>query len=239
MKITYSTITKIGRRSINQDAFNVIDKADKERWMGIVCDGMGGHALGDVASETVVKTITGYWENHMAIPDTEEKVMEAIRQSSDAIDERSTFFNHCEMGTTMVMACIEGNKVTIAHIGDSRCYLMRPGHYDYDDINNTDKDNVVYQTKDHVRLDFGWDVVAKCFFSFRPEVAVPDIVQFEIQPGDRIFLCSDGLYKCIPPYILKNRLMDDKTPDEILDVFDFLCGRSGDDNYTAIMVRVD
>ena len=71
------------------------------------------------------------------------------------------------------------------------------------------------------------------------EVAVPDIAQFEIQPGDRIFLCSDGLYKCIPPYILKKRLMDDKTPEEILDVFDFLCGRSGDDNYTAIMVRID
>lgn len=60
MKITYSTITKIGRRSINQDAFNVIDMAEKGRWMGIICDGMGGHALGDVASETVVDTISGY-----------------------------------------------------------------------------------------------------------------------------------------------------------------------------------
>ena len=50
------------------------------------------------------------------------------------------------MGTTMVMASIQGNKITIAHIGDSRCYLLRPGYYDYEGITNTDKDNVVYQT---------------------------------------------------------------------------------------------
>lgn len=98
---------------------------------------------------------------------------------------------------------------------------------------------MVYQTKDHVNINYGWETVAKCFFYYRPEVAVPDIVQFEIQPGDRILLCSDGLYKCIAPNILKERLMDDKTPEEILDVFDFLCERSGDDNYTAIMVRIE
>lgn len=102
-----------------------------------------------------------------------------------------------------------------------------------------DKDHVVYQTRGHVSINFGWETVAKCFFSYRAKAAVPDIVQFEIQPGDRIFLCSDGIYKCKPPNILKERLMDDKTPEEILDVFDFLCDENGDDNYTAIMVRID
>lgn len=239
MKITYSTISKIGRRTVNQDAFKVIDMEGKGRWTGIVCDGMGGHALGDVASETVVKTIGGYWQDTTDTPDSEEKVMESVRISSEVIDERSTFFNHCEMGTTMAMASIEGNQVTIAHIGDSRCYLMRPGHYDYDDINNTDKDNVVYQTKDHVRLDFGWDVVAKCFFSFKPEVAVPDIVQFEIKPGDRIFLCSDGVYKCFDPKILKALLLEEMTPEEVINEIDMHCQKRANDNYTAIMVRID
>lgn len=246
MKFSYATISKTGRRSNNEDAFNVIDMPEKGRWMGIVCDGMGGHAKGEVASETVVTAISEYWEKFSDMYDREEKVVKACQKASAIFDRRSSQL-HAQMGTTMVMASIEGNmdstssptKVTIAHVGDSRCYLIRPGHYDYEDINNTDKDHVLYQTKDHVNTYFGWETVAKCFFSYSPEVADPDIVQFEILPGDRIFLCSDGLYKCIAPNILKERLMEDKAPEEILGGLDLLCERNANDNYTAIMIRID
>lgn len=238
MKISYATISKTGRRSNNEDAFNVIYMPEKGRWMGIVCDGMGGHVNGEVASETVVKAISDYWDKFSDMYDREEKVIKACKKASTIFDRKS-FDLHAQMGTTMVMASIEDNKVTIAHIGDSRCYLIRPGHYDYDDINNTDKDHVVYQTKDHVKTEFGWETVAKCFFSYRPEVAVPDIVEFEIKPNDRILICSDGLYKCIEPNMLKAHVMGDKSPEDILEVFDSLCERAGDDNYTAIMVRID
>ena len=53
MKIKYATISKTGRRHNNEDAFNVIDMSDNNRFMGIVCDGMGGHSFGETASETV------------------------------------------------------------------------------------------------------------------------------------------------------------------------------------------
>lgn len=239
MRISYATISKTGRRANNEDAFNVIDEQDEGRWSGIVCDGMGGHAMGEVASETVVKTISDYWKAHHGEPDTEEKVIKAKRKASVAIDDRSFLFNHCQMGTTMVMASIVDGRATIAHIGDSRCYLLRRDHFDYDDINNSDKDYVVYQTKNHTGLSFGWEVVEKCFFSYKPEIAVPDVAQFDVQPGDIIFLCSDGVYKSIAPNILKARLMDDKPPEEILDVIDFLCEKNGDDNYTAIFARIE
>lgn len=129
------------------------------------------------------------------------------------------------MGTTMVMASIEDDVATIAHIGDSRCYVQRP------------EEGLFYQSKDHVRLDFGWEIVTKCFFSYRPEVAVPDIQQIKLQAGDRILLCSDGLYKSMAPDILQARMMDDKPLEDILDVFDFLCEKQGDDNYTAILIE--
>lgn len=125
----------------------------------------------------------------------------------------------------MAMVSIEGNKVIIAHIGDSRCYLQRPG------------EGLLYQTKDHVRIDFGWEIVDRCFFSYRPEAAVPDIVQYDLQAGDRLLLCSDGLYKSMAPNILLSRMMDDKPLDEIIDVYDFLCEKQGDDNYTAILIE--
>ena len=70
MKITYTTISKAGNRSNNEDAFNVIDVPEKGCWMGIVCDGMGGHAMGEVASETVVKSISKYWDEFSNVPDS-------------------------------------------------------------------------------------------------------------------------------------------------------------------------
>lgn len=238
MRITYATISKAGRRSYNEDCFNIIDSPEQNRWMGIVCDGMGGHAMGDVASKTVVKAISDYWEKFSNMYDREEKVVKACKKATAAVDLQSSKL-HAQMGTTMVMVSLEGNIATIAHIGDSRCYLLRQGHYDYDDINNTDKDHVVYQTKDHVRLDFGWEVVEKCFFTYRPEVAIPDILQLEVQTGDRIFLCSDGVYKSIAPNVLKEMLLENKTTGEILDMIDSICERNGDDNYTAIMAIVE
>ncbi|MBQ9093474.1 MAG: protein phosphatase 2C family protein [Prevotella sp.] len=77
---------------------------------------------------------------------TAKKVERACRQACVALDERSYAMGHVEMGTTMVLASIEGDILTIAHAGDSRCYLHRPG------------EGLLYQTKYHARLDFGWEV---------------------------------------------------------------------------------
>lgn len=199
----------------------------------------GGHSKGDVASKVVVDAISRYWERNNQLPDSEEKVKKARIKASVAIDEAAIQNGFAQMGTTMVMASIEGDTVTIAHIGDSRCYLIRPGHYDYDDINNTAKDHVVYQTQDHVQKNCGWEMISRSFFSFKPEKAIPEIAQFDIRYGDRIFLCSDGVYKCIAPHILKDHLLEDKTPEQILEEIDSLCEHNSDDNYTAIMVRIE
>ena len=224
MKIKYAIISKTGRRANNEDYVRVIDKQDESRWFGVVCDGMGGHACGELASETVGNAVCDYWER-TSEEDLKDKARKACRSASAKLDARANEMRHVQMGTTLVMASIEGNTLTITHCGDSRCYLMRDGDW-------------VYQTKDHVGYSFGWEIVTKCFFTYKPETAVPDIVQFEIKPGDRILLCSDGLYKSMPPEILKARLMDDKTPEEILDVYDFLCEKNGDDNYTGILVEI-
>lgn len=225
MKIKHAVISKTGRRSCNEDYVKVIDKPDESHWFGAVCDGMGGHALGEIASETVCNAVCEYWE-HSNEEDLVDKARKACRSASAKLDKCAFGMNHVQMGTTLVMASIDGNTITITHCGDSRCYLMRAG-------------NLIYQTKDHVGYSFGWEIVTKCFFSYKPEAAVPDIEQFEIQSGDRILLCSDGLYKSMPPEILQARLMDDKSPEELLDVYDFLCEKNGDDNYTAILAIVE
>lgn len=139
MKIMYATISKDGRRSNNEDFFVVMDQQERGRFWGIVCDGMGGHACGEVASETVAHAVSAYWEQHAEERDSEAKVVEACQEATRAIEQKAREVGLAEMGTTMVMASIEGDIVTIAHVGDSRCYLQRPGQ------------GVVYQTQDHVR----------------------------------------------------------------------------------------
>lgn len=74
MKIRYAAISKTGKRRNNEDAFRVMDIPESNRWMGVVCDGMGGHVMGEVASETVADAIVEYWKQHTNMPDGEEKV---------------------------------------------------------------------------------------------------------------------------------------------------------------------
>ena len=229
MKLRYATISKEGRRSNNEDFFVVRNQQERGRFWGIVCDGMGGHACGEVASETVAHAVSAYWEQHAEERDSEGKVKDACQEATRAIEEKAIEIGCKErgMGTTLVMASIESGVVTIAHVGDSRCYLQRPGQ------------GVVYQTQDHVRLKLGYELLAHSFFSGHPEEAIPDVVQFPVCSGDRILLCSDGVHKSMESEDLETRMMEEKSLEEILRGFDLSCWKYGDDNYTAILMEVE
>ena len=225
MRIRYTTFSEAGKRRTNQDVCRIVEMPELNRTLMIVCDGMGGHSMGDVAAETVCNAICEYWNSNTHTKDSETKVIEACKAASDALYKRSRVVRPIEMGTTMVMASVEGNIVTIAHCGDSRCYLLRDGE-------------VVYQTQDHADPHWGSEVVTRCFFSMNPEVAEPEVARFEVQPGDRIFLCSDGVYKAMAPQILTARLQDDKPLEQVVDVIKFLCEKYSKDNYTGILAEI-
>lgn len=225
MKVKYAVISETGRRSRNEDYVKIINKLDESRWLGSLADGLGGHSNGSDASETVCNAVCEYWER----PNNESpliKARRACRSAAAKLDHLAYNMNHAQMGTTLVMASIDFDTITITHCGDSRCYLFRDGA-------------VIYQTKDHVSNKWGWDSVSKCFFSYKSENAIPDIAQFEIKSGDRILLCSDGLYKSMPPEILEAKMMDDQSPEEILADLASLCEKYGNDNYSGIVAIIE
>ena len=203
IKIQYASISETGKRQKNEDAFRIVGMADGNRWLAVVCDGMGGHDKGEVASETVADAIVDYWRNEVDETDSKLKVERACLKARVALDDCTFAMGHVKMGTTMVMA------------------------------------RLLYQTKDHIRMDYGWEIIDRCFFSYRPEVCVPDVVQFKLKEGDRIMLCSDGLYKCMSNKFFLANMMDEKSLDEILDAYRIRCERQGDDNYTAVLIAVE
>lgn len=225
MKTNYTAFSEAGKRRANQDVCRVIEFPEYDRALMVVCDGMGGHAMGDVAAETVCNAICEFWKQNIKVSDSESKIIEACKVASDALYARSRVVRPIEMGTTLVFASLEGNTVTIAHCGDSRCYLLRDGE-------------VLYQTQDHADPHWGSEVVTRCFFSMNPEVAVPDIARFEVKSGDSIFLCSDGVYKAMAPQILTARLQDDKPLDDVIDVIKFMCEKFSTDNYTGVLAKI-
>lgn len=122
----YTTFTERGSRSDNEDYCQVVIDNDAGRHLFVVCDGMGGHAMGEVASRVVGTAICEYWKQASFGEGVEQVLANAFQKASEALDAKADIFNHVEMGTTIVLAAICGSQLTIAHAGDSRCYLLRP-----------------------------------------------------------------------------------------------------------------
>lgn len=225
MNIEYSTFSETGRRRENQDYIQIFVDKEKNRAAFILCDGMGGHAHGSLAARIVATSIARDIKQN---PRTDEDSINAmISRASWTLDTMADVYGGAKMGTTLVMAYINGNEITVIHCGDSRCYVY-----------GRDK-NVKYVTEDHNSGDYMGAPITRCFFAGYPEKAEPDVKTFKVSPGDRILLCSDGVYPCMAPDILRDRMMDDKPIEDIMDTFKFMCEKFSDDNYSAILINID
>ena len=208
----------------NEDCFNVVELQDK-RTLFVVCDGMGGHSCGEVASQTVCDSFSTYWEEHPEQEDSKAKVHDAAKEASRILDEKS---GNYQMGTTLVMCSIEGKQATIAHAGDSRCYVI--------DI----KGNVKYRTIDHIEFSsISLPHINRAFFTHHPEDAMPDVKTVELQPLDRILLCTDGLYNAIDDTTLLHTLQSAKDVKKVAEKFQTICQEKAEDNYTAIIIEIE
>lgn len=224
-KIRWASFSECGVRTNNEDYIQIVSDHDDGRYLFVCCDGMGGHSMGEVASQVVTTTICEYWEQAPFADGVEPVLQTAFRLASNALDAKADVLHKVEMGTTMVLAAIYNDKITIAHCGDSRCYLLRPNV------------GIVYRTEDHIEQSVWGDYINRSFFSYHRQNANVEIRQFDLQPGDRVFLCTDGVSSYVNPDILRDRLMDDKSPKEVADIVKYLCEKSNTpDNYSGILV---
>ena len=207
----------------------------------VVADGMGGHAGGDIASaiatQHVAKVDDVYEDGELAIG----ALLNAMREANEKLTETVSKFNYLAgMGTTMDAVLITENLANIAHIGDSRVYLLR--------------NSVMTQiTKDHTfvqkLVDSGKITEEEALFHPRRNVLMRvlgdaseepefDIHQLELQAGDRLLLCSDGLCSYVPGQIIEENLKVTNLDEAIDLLIDEAKEYGAPDNVTVLLLDV-
>ncbi|NJL34727.1 MAG: serine/threonine-protein phosphatase [Chloroflexaceae bacterium] len=196
MKIFYSASTDTGRqRQVNQDSFDVSD-AERSEQLGqllVVCDGMGGHLAGEIASQLGVEMImkSFYEAPHDAI---DRILQRAFQEANDRIYRKGKG----AMGTTGVAALLFDNMVYVANVGDSRAYLVRGGTitqitHDHSLVQEQIDANLL--TPEEARHSHYRNMITRAL-GHRPDVEV-DLFEQSVQEGDILILSSDGMHGLI------------------------------------------
>jgi protein phosphatase len=254
-------LTDVGRqRDHNEDYFGIETKINKielpkaraiaARGLYILCDGMGGHAGGEVASELAVRTLQKYFQtywnfNHLPNDDI---IREGVRQANKAIydlNQKDSRSGVGRMGTTLVMMLVQDTHVAVAHVGDSRLYrLTRKGieqvTIDHEvgqrEILRGVEPNIAYARADAYQLTQA--------LGPRDETLIdPDIQFFQVSEDTLFILASDGLSDNnlletywethLQPLLSSNANLD-KGVRELIDLANKY---NGHDNITAVLIR--
>lgn len=203
MKVYANGATDVGKkRDHNEDAFLCKPKLR----LFAVCDGMGGHSAGEVASETAVEALTSFYEansedSEITWPfrpnyreDLEPAAAQlevAIRWANMQIKTKGDKFPACRgMGSTCVAMLLDKNKVIIGNVGDSRCYRLRNNM-----LTQLTKDQSMYQQMIDQGVppeQAGYKNVLIQALGMKADV-LPEMTVKKVLPGDLYLLCSDGL----------------------------------------------
>jgi PPM family protein phosphatase len=241
MKLRFAGLSDQGLvRSANQDAY-CIDSLGR---FFIVADGMGGHAGGEEASRIATHAIREFLEKNWSdelepaalLKDALSKANQSIVQNQQVNPERA------DMGTTVVVVIFpKGRCPWCAHVGDSRLYLLRSEKLDQVTKDHTWVAQAVQAgilMPDQARLHPWRHVLAQCLG--REDLTQVEVQPLEIQTGDALLLCSDGLTEEVEDDVIETRLLTAASCDEAATLLvEEAKANGGQDNITVVIVGVD
>ncbi|MBA3350269.1 MAG: Stp1/IreP family PP2C-type Ser/Thr phosphatase [Actinobacteria bacterium] len=234
MKISVGVRSDTGQvREGNEDSFLARSP------LFALADGMGGHLGGEVASQLAIGIIER--EPLSEFSGDETSLAQLVRRANQAILDKAGTDRALEgMGTTCTLLVLDGHQAHLAHVGDSRAYLLRDG-----DLEQITQDHTLVQRmvqegrlspEDALHHPHG-NIITRAL-GVEPDIEV-DIIVRDLRDGDRILLCSDGLTDMITPEDIRLILVDRTDPQEAADhLVDAANQAGGQDNITALVVRV-
>lgn len=203
----------------------------------VVADGMGGHAAGEVASEIAVNTIAENAPEHADARMLGEAVEKANREIILAAQDGR---GREGMGTTVTAAMLEGERLIIAQVGDSRAYLLHQGSLqqitrDHSLVADmieagqlTDEEARVHPNRSMITRALGSDLATQA-----------DLYEINVEPGDRLLLCSDGLSGMVVDKDIEETLQRVRDPQRCAnDLVNAAIAAGGHDNVTVIIVDI-
>lgn len=228
-------------RQTNQDYVEVFENK-KQLKLAIVADGMGGHQAGDVASSMAVKNLGhAFLATDFNTPELGQKWLEVnLTAENEKILAASDRFNDLHgMGTTIVLALLFSNNVLLAHLGDSRAYLLRNHQLeqlteDHSLVNELLKAGQITadEAKNHPQKNIVTETLGVSS-KIKPEFNRLDLKDF-----DMIFLCTDGLTNHVSTVEIQNILNEEITLQERADKLIATANENGgNDNITVCLIQ--
>jgi len=246
LHIDTGAATLTGRRARNEDAWG----ARPEHGLFIVADGMGGYEGGEVASALATETVAEFFDEHATdasitwpwgmddgMTFMENMISVAVRLANRAIkDERDGRL--AQMGSTIVVAALETDTITIGHLGDSRVYLLRDGA-------------LAQLTRDHSfineMLDAGVDLAEAGARQYKNVITRalgfsgaddrPTVRHDPLEPGDVLLLSTDGLHDVLSEEELAAHMAGEDLEEACEELVQLAYDRGSSDNITALMIR--
>jgi protein phosphatase len=238
----------VGRvRPANEDHFGY----DEGMGVFVVCDGMGGHAAGEIASQIAVDTVLQFFRDRKpSVPESPylddaplgaRLLAEAVKKANQAIlDYADEHKNTSGMGTTLVAARFCDGVFSIANVGDSRIYLFREGQL----LQLTEDHSLVMEqvrrgmiTLDQAKRSSAQNIITRALGT--DESTLPDLGEFPAQTGDILLLTTDGVLRHVEDNEIRSVLLQLPSLQAACDtLIDAANEGGGEDNSTCMLIRV-
>ncbi|GAB4281806.1 MAG: hypothetical protein Kow0067_01470 [Coriobacteriia bacterium] len=228
----YAGGTDVGRsRSGNEDAYLLAPP------LLAVADGLGGHQAGEIASGIAVDVLADQ-APRAADP---KALARAVRAANAAVIQAAeSGRGRSGMGTTLTAAMLDGTRIVIAHVGDSRAYLLHLGTLQRLTEDHSMMADMIRQgtiTEEDARHHPNRSVITRALGS-DPNM-LPDTYEVHASPGDRLLLCTDGLTSMVRDSDIERILGESETADQAVDrLISVANAAGGQDNITVVVAEI-
>lgn len=231
-------------RKQNQDAYH-IQQLDRNTLLCVVCDGMGGAKSGNIAStlavDVFVQEVQRSWTSNADWDKTEQILRSAVKLANFTVYDQGVQFEEFDgMGTTLVAALIRGRRVSVINVGDSRAYaITRSG------IHQITRDHSVVQmmvdrgelTSEQAKTYPGKNLITRAIGT--EPVILSDTFRMEMNRGDYILLCSDGLSNMMDDQEILFEVVHGVNKQHCCQrLLDIAISRGSPDNVTSVLVSL-
>jgi len=242
--VRFGAKTDLGNvRENNEDKFDFFEPTEpvllaERGCVYVVCDGMGGHSAGQIASELALKAfLKAYYD--LELPEIDTALTMAVQAANALVREVAQAIpGRRGMGTTLTAAALCEGDAHIVHVGDSRCYLVRGEQMEQVTEDHSYVMEQVRQgllTAEEARYSPYRNVITR---SIGMDAVEPDIYRVPLRTGDRLVLCTDGLTTHVPDEHIAEVVRTHSPSAAAQRLVEMALEEGGSDNVTVIVVQV-